>query len=134
MTTNLKTELRDLYHLSPVLWAVVYGCVTRDQIELKLGRDCTRAIRSAGQAGLLVAEGPLLHLVLHHHQELARLLNPPAEELPSHHVLKLLSGGPRSTQSLAELAGRTYNGTYKTLRRLEATHYVTRRGKLWAKV
>lgn len=136
MNPTLKTQLRDLYHLSPVLWAVTQGCLNLAEINEKLGKDSSRGLKSALRSGLLTehGQGYVLHLVNHHHLNLARQLNPLNEVDSAHPALRLLDLGPANTRDIAFDLQRSYNSTYKTLRRLEAAHYVTRQGKLWAKV
>jgi predicted transcriptional regulator len=135
MNARQKRQIKALYHLSPVLWAIVQGCTTRLRVEDKLGKDCSSALQSAHAAYLVKEEHGRLVLTNEHHRSLARAVNSEAYEANDEHpLLSLLADGPSDTVELARVAGRPYNSVYKTLRRLEEHGLVQHLGKHWVKV
>lgn len=132
-----EDKLRDIYHLSPVLWAVIQGHRTRLEIEDALNKDCSRAIRGAIASGMLLDDAGRLRPTLGHHIKLIRLLNPDNPEINKapHTIIDLLTlHGSLSTVDVATRTKRPYNSAYKTLRRLQDQGLVTRRGNLWVRV
>lgn len=133
MTT--QRDLTQLFHLSPVVWAVVKGYNTQDTMARKLGKSVPtvrRALSSAVRLKLLkLDDGQYIpdneHLVRLWHElhpdEQPLLATPPA--------LHALGRRHMTTADLARKLGRSYNSTYKSLHRWERQGRVTQTNKLW---
>lgn len=136
---RLKRRLASIYHLSPVLWAVVKGHADEEAIARRLGKPqqgVRRGIEEAIYAGILTREEGKLMPNLPRHRSLYNELHPqiPIIRYASHPILKLLGDRVMTTTDIAGGINRPYHSTYKSLQRLQANDLVTRVDKLWRKV
>jgi predicted Rossmann fold nucleotide-binding protein DprA/Smf involved in DNA uptake len=134
ISVRVRRELKDLYHLSPILWAVVRGCDGGPEIARRLAKpveSIERGIRSAVQAGLLRRDEGRLVPLSRHHRELHRSLNPAIQLGSNHPVMDLIGDQTLTTSQIAVGLGRPYHSVYKTLQRMEARGHLTRVNKLW---
>lgn len=131
---KLNKELRNLYHASPIVWAVVKGSHTPEVIAEALGKSLgsiRRGIIACRQAGMIREEESRLMPGLPYHRGLHRQLFPERVPQITSPLLDALSAEPLSTQQVADQVGRSYHSTYRSLQRWQTKGFVAREGKLW---
>lgn len=141
MTTQeqrIKTRLTDIYHLSPILWAIFKGENDAGGVARRLGKPeqgVRRGIRGAIHAGIIIESSGKLRPNLSHHRKLYHELFPGSDvSYSSHPAIELVDGKAKTTGEIAKELNRTYHSTYKTLQRIQAAGHITREGKRWIKV
>lgn len=133
-----KRHMVDIYHFSPLVWAVIKGADTPDLIADMLGKPVAKICQGVDEAlrmGVIERCQGALMPVRPSHLRLLTLItgNEPRAEL-NHPVLKVMGSTPMTTADIARLMVRPYNSVYKTLQRMEQRRLVARVGKAWQKL
>lgn len=136
LTATDRRRLRDLYHLSPLLWAVVRGCNDSQSIARRLAKpleSIDRGIHSARQSGLLRYDQGLIVPAARFYFDLYRALNPGTviTEGSGHPIIAVLGHKTMTTGDIASALDRSYHSTYKTLQRLHDRGDLIRVNKRW---
>lgn len=134
LSPAIRRQLKNLYHLSPLVWAVVRGCDDAELIAQRLAKpleSIEKGISSAVQAGLLgYHEGRIIPLN-RYHRDLYHGLHPKARLGSSTPIVDMLGNQTLTTTQIAEGLGRNYHSTYKTLQRMQVRGILTRVDKRW---
>lgn len=139
LSARKQRELRAIYHLSPILWAVIRGHDTAEKVAAKL-RKRQQAIELGIDAGisigLLVEQGDRLLPAQPNHRSMYHTLNPSREPTTARGSIAVeqLTYEILSTQQVAELLDRPYHSVYKTLQRWQDKGLVQRVDKRWQRL
>lgn len=129
-----RKKLKDLYHWSPLLWAVVRGCDSAETIAQRLAKpleSIQRGIHGALAAGMIQYDGGKLVPAARIHRAIYSTVNPGLTLSPNHPIIGALGDDTMSTGDIARAVGRPYHSVYKTLQRFEDRGHLVRVNKLW---
>lgn len=129
-----RKHLKNMYHLSPILWAVVRGCGDAPSIAQRLAKPLDGielGIISAIRLGLIRRDDDRLVPEHPHAKGLYKVINPELSLSLRHPILDALGEGPMTTGDIAHAVGRPYHSVYKTLRRFHDRGHVIRVDKRW---
>lgn len=137
LSARMKWQLRDVYHLSPILWSVIRGDEDTQAIARRLAKpldSVERGVLSGVRASLLKFDQGRIVPMNRHHRDLFAKMNPDVILSSLNPVLDVMGDQTLSTKDIADLVNRPYHSTYKTLQRLQARGEVTRVDKRWRRV